>query len=85
MDFSEEEVFAFPLIFFESSLLPTTATAQLFGQSLFAPAGKSLFEVRPTTIIIGRLGIPFGGLQARQKKVSDLYAGTDQTTNQPTT
>ena len=58
-----------------------TATAQVFGQSLFAPAGKSLFEVRPTTIIIGGLAIPFGGPQPRQKKVNNRHAGTYQPTN----
>ena len=55
---------------------PTSATAhiqEVFGQAVFAPVGKSLFEVRrPTTVIIGRLRIRFGGLQLRGKKVHEM-------------
>ena len=71
----------FPSLFCESNLVPSGSahTREVFGQSVFALAGKWLFEVGRTTVIIGGPAIRFAGLQLQARRKWPTYRGSQQT------
>ena len=71
----------FPSLFCESNLVPSASahTREVFGQSVFALAGKWLFEVGRTTVIIGGPAIRFAGLQLQARRKWPTYRGSQQT------
>ena len=71
----------FPSLFCESNLVPSGSahTREVFGQPVFALAGKWLFEVGRTTVIIGGPAIRFAGLQLQARRKWPTCRGSQQT------